>query len=52
VNRIRGGMDLGYWRTHDFRRTLVTRLSEMNVEPHVTERMLVTCSPLISTPRC
>ncbi|OJN88540.1 hypothetical protein BK308_26610 [Escherichia coli] len=33
-------MDLGYWRTHDFRRTLVTRLSEMNVEPHVTERML------------
>ncbi|MDA6766638.1 hypothetical protein ACQ9AQ_18950, partial [Escherichia coli] len=31
---------LGYWRTHDFRRTLVTRLSEMNVEPHVTERML------------
>ncbi|EFL5775605.1 tyrosine-type recombinase/integrase [Escherichia coli] len=40
VNRIRGGMDLGYWRTHDFRRTLVTRLSEMNVEPHVTERML------------
>ncbi len=23
VNRIRGGMDLGYWRTHDFRRTLV-----------------------------
>ncbi len=33
-------MDLGYWRAHDFRRTLVTRLSEMNVEPHVTERML------------
>lgn len=33
-------MDIGYWRTHDFRRTLVTRLSEMNVEPHVTERML------------
>ena len=40
VNRIRGEMDLGYWRTHDFRRTLVTRLSEMDVEPHVTERML------------
>lgn len=40
VNRIREGLDLGYWRTHDFRRTLVTRLSEMDVEPHVTERML------------
>ncbi|MCQ8806258.1 hypothetical protein NQU33_25750, partial [Escherichia coli] len=22
VNRIRGGMDLGYWRTHDFLRSL------------------------------
>ncbi|WP_281645571.1 tyrosine-type recombinase/integrase [Parendozoicomonas sp. Alg238-R29] len=28
------------WRCHDFRRTLSTRLSEMGVMPHVTEKML------------
>lgn len=38
--RIREGMDIGYWRAHDFRRTLVTRLSEDGVQPHVTEKML------------
>lgn len=40
ILRIRKGLDLGYWRAHDFRRTLVTRLSEEGVAPHVTERML------------
>jgi len=40
VARIRDGMDLGYWRAHDFRRTLVTRLSEEGIAPHVTERMM------------
>ena len=40
IGRIRAGMDIGYWRAHDFRRTLVTRLSEDGVAPHVTERML------------
>ncbi|MGM1186183.1 tyrosine-type recombinase/integrase [Serratia liquefaciens] len=40
IKRIREGMDLGYWRAHDFRRTLVTRLSEEGVAPHITERML------------
>lgn len=40
ILRIREGLDLGYWRAHDFRRTLVTRLSEEGVAPHVTERML------------
>jgi integrase len=28
------------WTPHDFRRTLVTRLSEKEVLPHVTEKML------------
>jgi integrase len=40
ILRIREGLDIGYWRSHDFRRTLVTRLSEQGVAPHVTERML------------
>lgn len=40
ILRIREGMDIGYWRAHDFRRTLVTRLSEDGVQPHVTEKML------------
>lgn len=40
IKRIREGLDLGYWRAHDFRRTLVTRLSEEGVAPHITERML------------
>ncbi|HGM6858983.1 TPA: tyrosine-type recombinase/integrase [Serratia rubidaea] len=40
IKRIREGLDLGYWRAHDFRRTLVTRLSEEGIAPHITERML------------
>lgn len=40
IKRIREGLDIGYWRAHDFRRTLVTRLSEEAVAPHITERML------------
>lgn len=38
--RIREGMDIGYWRAHDFRRSLATRLSEEGVAPHVIEKML------------
>ncbi|QLH63217.1 site-specific integrase [Serratia symbiotica] len=40
IKRIREGLELGYWRAHDFRRSLVTRLSEAGVAPHITERML------------
>ncbi|WP_153071593.1 tyrosine-type recombinase/integrase, partial [Escherichia coli] len=40
IKRIREGLDIGYWRAHDFRRTLVTRLSGEGVAPHITERML------------
>ncbi|MGL9721451.1 tyrosine-type recombinase/integrase [Symbiopectobacterium sp.] len=40
IVRLREGMDLGYWRAHDFRRSLSTRLSEEGVAPHVTEKML------------
>lgn len=31
---------MSQWTPHDFRRTLVTRLSEQQVMPHVTEKML------------
>lgn len=40
IGRLRSDMDIGYWRAHDFRRTLATRLSEQGVMPHVTEKML------------
>jgi len=40
TNRIREKLGLPYWRIHDFRRTLSTRLSELGVMPHVTEKML------------
>lgn len=40
ILRIRGGLELGYWRAHDFRRTLVARLSEEGDAPYVTKRML------------
>lgn len=40
IIRVREGVDLGYWRAHDFRRSLATRLSEEGVAPHVIEKML------------
>lgn len=40
IKRIREGMDIPDWRTHDFRRSLVTNLSSEGVMPHVTEKML------------
>ncbi|GAB1102413.1 MAG: site-specific integrase [Shewanella algae] len=40
VREIRARMDIPHWRLHDFRRTLSTRLSEVGVLPHVTEKML------------
>lgn len=40
VARLRAKLDLPAWRIHDFRRTLSTRLSEREVLPHITEKML------------
>ena len=40
VQRLNDRMKLEYFTPHDFRRTLVTRLSENEVMPHVTEKML------------
>ncbi|WP_233270718.1 tyrosine-type recombinase/integrase [Aeromonas hydrophila] len=40
AERVRDKLDLPYWRMHDMRRTLSTRLSEEHVMPQVTERML------------
>lgn len=38
--KLREGIDIPEWRTHDFRRSLVTNLSSEGVPPHVTEKML------------
>lgn len=38
--KLREGIDLPEWRTHDFRRSLVTNLSSEGAPPHVTEKML------------
>ena len=40
VRRLREKLDMTDWSSHDFRRTLSTRLSEEGIMPHVTERML------------
>lgn len=40
VKRIREGISIEHWTSHDFRRTLSTRLSEQGVAPHVIEKML------------
>ena len=40
VREIKPRIDIPDWRTHDFRRTISTRLSEVGVLPHVTEKML------------
>ncbi len=40
VQRLNDRMKLEHFVPHDFRRTLVTRLSENEVMPHVTEKML------------
>ncbi|OCG25930.1 integrase [Gilliamella sp. HK2] len=40
VRRLREKLDMPEWSSHDFRRTLSTRLSEEGVMPHITERML------------
>ncbi|MGL5468654.1 MAG: tyrosine-type recombinase/integrase, partial [Shewanella sp.] len=40
AERVRDKLDLPYWRMHDMRRTLSTRLSEERVLPQVTEKML------------
>jgi integrase len=40
VREIKLRQDIPDWRLHDFRRTISTRLSELGVLPHVTEKML------------
>ena len=40
MRRIRAKLKIDDFVPHDFRRTIVTRLSEINVPPHVTEKML------------
>lgn len=40
MKKLRSGIEIPEWRTHDFRRSLVTNLSSEGVMPHVTEKML------------
>ncbi|PSU58375.1 tyrosine-type recombinase/integrase [Photobacterium phosphoreum] len=40
IRRIRDGLPIEDWRTHDFRRSLSTGASELSVMPHVVEKML------------
>jgi integrase len=40
VQRMNNHLMYSHFVPHDFRRTIVTRLSEMEVMPHVTEKML------------
>uniref|UniRef100_UPI00404830D2 tyrosine-type recombinase/integrase n=1 Tax=Shewanella sp. TaxID=50422 RepID=UPI00404830D2 len=40
VRELKPRVDIPDWRLHDFRRTISTRLSELGVLPHVTEKML------------
>ncbi|EDZ9929768.1 tyrosine-type recombinase/integrase [Salmonella enterica] len=40
MKKLRGKIDIPEWRTHDFRRSLVTNLSGEGIMPHVTEKML------------
>lgn len=40
IGRVRDLIEIDNWRTHDFRRTIATRLSEEGVMPHVIEKML------------
>ena len=40
IKILREKVDIPEWRTHDFRRSLVTNLSGEGIMPHVTEKML------------
>ncbi|TKI02955.1 tyrosine-type recombinase/integrase [Martelella alba] len=40
IRKLRDKIDIPAWRTHDFRRSLVTNLSGEGIMPHVTEKML------------
>ncbi|HAY4576705.1 TPA: site-specific integrase [Escherichia coli] len=40
MKKLRDKIDIPEWRTHDFRRSLVTNLSAEGIMPHVTEKML------------
>lgn len=40
MRKLRETIDVAEWRTHDFRRSIVTNLSSEGVMPHVTEKML------------
>ncbi|CAA2929635.1 hypothetical protein ARSQ2_00737 [Arsenophonus endosymbiont of Bemisia tabaci Q2] len=40
MRKLRDNIDIPEWRTHDFRRSLVTTLSSEGIIPHVTEKMV------------
>lgn len=40
MKKLREKIDIPEWRTHDFRRSLVTNLSGEGIMPHVLEKML------------
>ncbi|BEO24336.1 integrase [Serratia marcescens] len=40
MRKLRKGIVIPEWRTHDFRRSLVTNLSSEGIMPHVLEKML------------
>jgi len=40
ISRVRDLIEIDNWRTHDFSRTIATRLLEEGVMPHVIEKML------------
>ncbi|WP_269154960.1 tyrosine-type recombinase/integrase [Photobacterium carnosum] len=40
IRRIKYGLPIDDWCTHDFRRSLSTCASELGVMPHVVEKML------------
>ncbi|MBD2792331.1 tyrosine-type recombinase/integrase [Xenorhabdus sp. 42] len=40
MNKLRKSIDIPEWRTHDFRRSLATHLSNEGIAPHVIEKML------------
>lgn len=40
IRHLRAMLKREYWRTHDFRRSLSTGISELGVMPYVVEKML------------
>lgn len=40
AKQLRDEMDIDHWSIHDLRRTAKTKMSELGVEPHVSEKVL------------